>query len=86
MHLFRLSVIALTVVVASLIFAGVSEAQAPRSPLALEPIGDTGEAIWPSFEAWSRNEDGTVTLLLGYFNRNDDVVEVPVEVPGSCTV
>lgn len=78
MHLFRLSVIALTVVVASLIFAGVSEAQAPRSPLALEPIGETGEAIWPSFEAWSRNEDGTVTLLLGYFNRNDDVVEVPI--------
>ena len=78
MHLFRLSFIALIVVVASLIFAGVGEAQPPRSPLALEPIGATGEAIWPAYESWARNEDGTVTLLLGYFNRNDEVVEVPI--------
>ncbi len=78
MNPFRLSVIALTVVTACLIIVGVTEAQRPRSPLVLEPLGATGEAIWPAYEAWSRNEDGTVTLLLGYFNRNDEAVEVPI--------
>ena len=78
MHPFRRSVIALTAVVACVSIVSVAEAQAPRSPLSLEPIGATGEAIWPAFEAWSRNEDGTVTLLLGYFNRNDEMMDVPI--------
>ena len=78
MNPFRLSVIALTVVAACSIIVGVAEAQRPRSPLVLEPIGASGEAIWPAYEAWSRNEDGTVTLLLGYFNRNDEAVEIPI--------
>ena len=78
MHLFRLSVIALTVVAVCVTIATVAEAQIPRAPLALEPIGDTGEAIWPAYESWTRNEDGTLTLLLGYFNRNDVVIEIPI--------
>ena len=78
MHLFRLSVTALSVVAACLIIATVAEAQIPRAPLALEPIGDTGEAIWPAYESWTRNEDGTLTFLLGYFNRNDVIVEIPI--------
>ena len=78
MHLFRLSVTALTAVAACLIIATVAEAQIPRAPLALEPKGATGEAIWPAYESWTRNEDGTLTLLLGYFNRNDVVIEIPI--------
>ncbi len=78
MHLFRLSVTALTAVAACVAIAAVAEAQPPRAPLALEPIGTTGEAIWPAFESWARNEDGTLTLQLGYFNRNDEVVEIPI--------
>ena len=63
---------------AVVIVAASAAAQPPRSPLALEPRGSTGEAIWPAYEGWSRNADGSLTLLLGYFNRNDAVVEIPV--------
>ena len=78
MRPFRSSVVALGVAAVCLSLVGIAEGQVPRSPLSLEPIGSTGEAIWPAYEAWSRNDDGTVTLLLGYFNRNDEVVEVPI--------
>ena len=53
-------------------------AQPPRFPLALEPEGSTGEAVWPAYEGWTRNEDGSLTLLVGYFNRNEEVVDVPI--------
>ena len=53
-------------------------AQPPRAPLALEPRGSSGEAIWPAYEGWSRNEDGSLTLLVGYYNRNDHVIEIPI--------
>jgi hypothetical protein len=78
MQPFRLGAVVLTVVGACAILAPGAEAQIPRAPLALEPTGATGEAIWPAFESWSRNEDGTLTLLLGYYNRNDEVVEIPI--------
>ena len=60
------------------ILAASAAAQPPRTPLALEPRGSTGEAIWPAYEGWSRNADGSLTLLLGYYNRNDEVIEIPV--------
>ncbi len=60
------------------ILAASVAAQPPRTPLALEPRGSTGEAIWPAYEGWSRHADGSLTLLLGYYNRNDEVVEIPV--------
>ena len=63
---------------AAAIVAVSAAAQPPRSPLALEPRGSTGEAIWPAYEGWSRNADGSLTLLLGYFNRNEEVIEIPV--------
>ena len=78
MQPFRLGAIAVTVVAACSVVAPAAEAQIPRAPLTLEPTGATGEAIWPAFESWSRNEDGTLTLLLGYYNRNDEVVEIPI--------
>ena len=53
-------------------------AQPPRFPLALEPEGSTGEAVWPAYEGLTRNEDGSLTLIVGYFNRNEELVEVPV--------
>ena len=78
MHLFRLSAIALTAVAACLFVAPAADAQIPRAPLTLEPTGATGEAIWPAFESWARNDDGTVTLVMGYMNRNDEIIEIPV--------
>jgi len=38
--------------------------------LPLEPIHETGASITGAFEGWFKNNDGTFSLLLGYFNRN----------------
>ena len=78
MQPFRLIVITVAVAAACVAIAAVAEAQPPRAPLTLEPTGATGEAIWPAFESWGRNEDGTLTMLIGYMNRNDEVVEIPI--------
>jgi hypothetical protein len=77
MHSSRI-VTVLTAVAAVAVLAAPAAAQPPRPPFALEPQGSTGEAIWPAYEGWSRNEDGTMTLLVGYFNRNDKAVEIPI--------
>lgn len=74
----RLSRVAPALAVAVACLAASAAAQPPRSPLALEPRGSTGEAVWPAYEGWSRNDDGSLTLLIGYFNRNDEIVEIPV--------
>ena len=74
----RLSRVVTALAVAVACLAASAAAQPPRSPLALEPRGSTGEAVWPAYEGWSRNDDGSLTLLIGYFNRNDEIVEIPV--------
>jgi len=48
----------------------------PRLPLA--PLGRVGNAITPAQEGWWRNEDGTVTFLIGYYNRNETTIEIPI--------
>lgn len=45
-------------------------AQLPRPPLALEPLGLRGEAVFPAFEGWGPDRNGDLVLLLGYYNRN----------------
>lgn len=51
-----------------------------RLPIPLKPFGDSGEAIYPSFEGWGLSQDGnSYYIVLGYKNRNrKQVVEVPV--------
>jgi hypothetical protein len=55
---------------------------APRpnipSGVLLEPLGTTGEAVYPAFEGWGPLKDGTTVLLIGYFNRNKEAVDVPI--------
>jgi hypothetical protein len=47
--------------------------------LPLEPPKDAGMGITPAFEGWYQNEDGTYTLLVGYFNRNaKETMDIPV--------
>jgi len=48
------------------------------SGVLLEPLGTTGEAVYPAFEGWGPLKDGTNTLLIGYFNRNKEAVNVPI--------
>jgi hypothetical protein len=59
---------------------GVTSAQQPtRQPLPLEPLGSSGEAIFPAFEGWGPHKDGSIVLLLGYYNRNKvNAVDIPV--------
>ncbi len=54
--------------------------QRPNIPsgVLLEPLGATGEAVYPAFEGFGPLKDGTNTLLVGYFNRNKEAVDVPV--------
>jgi hypothetical protein len=50
---------------------GGAVAQVSRPPLALEPLGVRGEAIFPAFEGWGPDKSGeNLLLLLGYYNRN----------------
>jgi hypothetical protein len=47
--------------------------------LPLEPLGRKGEALFPYLEGWYENQDGTFSILFGYFNRNSaQTFEIPV--------
>jgi len=61
-------------------FPGAAQQPTPGAGrLALEPLGKKQEAVFPYFEGWYRNDDGTATILLGYYNRNvDQTLEVPI--------
>jgi len=51
--------------------------QAQRLPL--EPLHDTGQSVTGAFEGWFKNQDGTFSLLFGYYNRNQKQdLEIPV--------
>ncbi|MGE0863823.1 MAG: hypothetical protein AB7P34_07965 [Vicinamibacterales bacterium] len=68
-------VAAAVAVVASLL-AGSAAAQ---QELVMEPLKDSGLNVYPAFEGWYQNADGTYTLLIGYYNRNKkQVLDVPI--------
>jgi hypothetical protein len=47
--------------------------------LQLEPLGNKNEAVFPYFEGWYGNEDGSATIMLGYYNRNtEQTIDVPI--------
>ena len=60
-------VIAGAVVFAAAAVIGVS---ASAQTLPMEAIKDSGQAVYPVYEGWYKNPDGSFTLLFGYFNRN----------------
>ena len=54
-------------------------AQVSRPPLSLEPLGVSGEAIFPAFEGWGPDKNGDPLLLLGYYNRNkNQTLDIPI--------
>ena len=63
-------------VVASLVIVS-GQGRVPQG-LLLEPLGNTGEAVYPAFEGWGPLKDGTNVLLIGYFNRNKQPIDVPI--------
>jgi hypothetical protein len=55
---------------------GLAQTSGPRLPLA--PLARSGNSITPAQEGWWRNEDGTSTFLIGYYNRNEATIEIPI--------
>jgi len=50
-----------------------------QTPLPLGPNRNAGEAVTGAFEGWYYKPDGSVALLVGYFNRNlKQVIDIPV--------
>lgn len=53
-------------------FAGAQE-------LPMEPPHNSGQSITGAFEGWFANADGTFSILLGYYNRNNaEAMDIPV--------
>src|SRR5437879_507361 len=47
--------------------------------LPLGPRHDAGQSITAAFEGWFPNQDGTYSILLGYYNRNrKEDLDIPV--------
>ena len=47
--------------------------------LPLDPIRERGQGVYPVYEGWYKNTDGSFTVLVGYFNRNTkEAIDVPV--------
>jgi hypothetical protein len=47
--------------------------------LPLEPVHNTGQGVTGAYEGWFRNQDGSFSFLLGYFNRNlKQDLEIPI--------
>jgi hypothetical protein len=50
-----------------------------QQELVMEPLKDAGLNVYPAFEGWYQNKDGSYTLLIGYYNRNKkQILDVPI--------
>lgn len=50
-----------------------------QAQLPLEPMKTSGQSITAAYEGWFKNEDGSYSLLVGYFNRNaKESIDIPV--------
>ncbi len=70
----RLQRFALGSLVVAVLAAGSVVAQLP-----LEPVRDSGASVTGAFEGWYKNNDGTFSILVGYFNRNQkQSLDIPI--------
>ena len=64
---------------ASWVLGSAGQTRTPPQGVLLEPVGLSGEAIFPAFEGWGPTKDGSQVLLLGYFNRNkEQTLDIPI--------
>ena len=70
-----------TVTLATTLIAGwtvIAAAQQP-SVLPMGPARERGASITPAYEGWYRNDDGSFSMLIGYYNRNSkEALTIPV--------
>jgi len=58
---------------------GGAQQQIPSGQLPMGPNRNAGEAVTGSFEGWYYDKDGSIRLLVGYYNRNlKEVIDIPV--------
>lgn len=70
----RPCVLLATCAVAVIAFGATASAQLP-----LQPARDAGQGVTPAFEGWYENDDGSFSLLVGYFNRNlKETLDIPI--------
>jgi hypothetical protein len=68
-----------TLIVLCMMVALGSSARARAQGLPLEPLHDAGQSVTGAFEGWFPNQDGSFSILLGYYNRNQKQdLEIPV--------
>ena len=64
---------------ALVVFSCIGVAPHAQQELVMEPLKDAGLNIYPAFEGWFQNPDGTYTLLVGYYNRNKkQILDIPI--------
>jgi hypothetical protein len=57
----------------------VVAAVSAHAQLPLEPARESGQSVTPAYEGWFKNADGTISLLVGYYNRNlTQTLDIPV--------
>ena len=70
-----------TVFVVTVLIAGwvlLAAAQQP-SVLPMGPARERGASITPAYEGWYKNDDGSFSMLIGYYNRNSkEALTIPV--------
>lgn len=45
----------------------------------VEPSHDSGQAVYAAYEGWFANQDGSFSILFGYFNRNlKQALDIPI--------
>lgn len=50
-----------------------------RAQLPLGAVPASGQPVYPVFEGWYKNLDGSFSISFGYFNRNaEEVLEIPI--------
>src|SRR6266571_3660041 len=71
-----------TTLVAAVAAGALVRAQQGQAPstFPLSPtIRPTGQGVTPAYEGWFYNKDGSISLLVGYFNRNQkQELDIPV--------
>ena len=67
---------ALALAAAACLAAGT---QVAAGQLAMEPLKDAGQNVYPAYEGWYQNDDGSYTLLIGFYNRNKkQTLDIPI--------
>ena len=69
------------VTLALALLAGWTVIAAAQQPavLPMGPARERGASITPAFEGWYKNDDGSFSLLIGYYNRNSkEALTIPV--------